>query len=490
MIIAKVNLCDMKKENAQESLNKRALKAGVWYIVSAVLIRGLNFITTPIFSRLLTKQEYGLYSNYSTWLHLLTTVVTLDLFTSVSRAKIDYTDDMDSYVYSMQVLGTLCTGIVYIVFVTFSRQIQAMMELDMKYIHIMFLYLLVAPALTLLQTKERQFLRYKRSVLLTMISSLLSVGMSLLLVFVMEDRFQARVLGSSVTLFVFCLIIYIHNGLRGKKIKKSYWKYGAYISVPLIPHILAGNILSQIDRVVIIKFCGSADNAIYSLGYQSASIVMILGNMINQAWTPWEFQKLHEKRYAEIRKVSKIYIIFSGVFTVLIMLFAPEIVGVFGGSKYRESIQLVPIIMAGIYCWLLYTLFINIENYNKKTFGISVKTIIAAGVNLAANYLLIPRYGYIMAAYTTLASYILLMILHAISAAKLEAGKVYEFKYIFTAFVVVLAISIPIQFVYENRLAHMSSLIAAVSVMAVFAIYYRDKIKTVVLKYINRKSGK
>lgn len=52
-----------------------------------------------------------------------------------------------------------------------------------------------------------------------------------------------------------------------------------------------------------------------------------------------------------------------------------------------------------------YSLYVNIEHYYKKTPYITVNTIIAAASNIVLNFIFIPRYGYIAAAYTTLASY-------------------------------------------------------------------------------------
>ena len=58
-------------KSVQESINKRALKAGIWYTICNFAIRGINFITTPFFTRLISKSDYGLYSNYASWLSLL-----------------------------------------------------------------------------------------------------------------------------------------------------------------------------------------------------------------------------------------------------------------------------------------------------------------------------------------------------------------------------------------------------------------------------------
>ena len=59
--------------------NGRVLKSGVWYTASNFLVKGIVFITTPIFTRLLTKTDFGLYNNYVSWLAIITIIVTTNI---------------------------------------------------------------------------------------------------------------------------------------------------------------------------------------------------------------------------------------------------------------------------------------------------------------------------------------------------------------------------------------------------------------------------
>ena len=54
----------------------------------------------------------------------------------------------------------------------------------------------------------------------------------------------------------------------------------------------------------------------------------------------------------------------------------------------------------------------NIEQYKKKTVGMAIASISAAGLNYLLNMIFIPKFGYIAAAYTTLASFLWLMLIH------------------------------------------------------------------------------
>lgn len=55
-------------------------------------------ITTPIFTRLLTTQEYGEFNVFNSWLSIVTVFVTLNLYNGVfTRGLVKYEEDRDRY---------------------------------------------------------------------------------------------------------------------------------------------------------------------------------------------------------------------------------------------------------------------------------------------------------------------------------------------------------------------------------------------------------
>ena len=83
------------------SNNKKALKSGVWYTASNFLVKSIGFITTPIFTRLLTREDFGLYNNYISWLASITIIVTLNLDSTLISARFDFKDNFDEYILSI-----------------------------------------------------------------------------------------------------------------------------------------------------------------------------------------------------------------------------------------------------------------------------------------------------------------------------------------------------------------------------------------------------
>ena len=147
------------------------LKAGIWYTVSNFVFRGMAFITTPVFTRLLTKGEYGDFSNFASWMSILVIITSCDLQTSIIRSKLEFEDDIDSYIFSMLGLTTLITAFFYVVFLVFDDFIfNSILAIDKKYIHIMFFYLFCAPAYSMFVTKHRAFYKYRVFSIMTGIS--------------------------------------------------------------------------------------------------------------------------------------------------------------------------------------------------------------------------------------------------------------------------------------------------------------------------------
>ena len=62
---------------------RKAIKSGIWFTASNFLIKGIGFITTPIFTRLLTKAEFGEFNNFRTWVNILLILTSLNLESSL-----------------------------------------------------------------------------------------------------------------------------------------------------------------------------------------------------------------------------------------------------------------------------------------------------------------------------------------------------------------------------------------------------------------------
>lgn len=430
-------------------MEKKVIKSGFWYIIGDLLVKCMAFISTPIFARMLTKSEYGSVTNYLAWYTILITITSMNLHSTINRARYDMEKEFDSYIASVLVLGSTNTLLIFVIATVAKSQVVELLAMDWKYVVIMFLVLMVSPAINFFQVCQRFKYNYKLSTAVSLTISISGVILSLVLIFNWSDREIARIIGAHFPIFLAGIIIYLIYICRGRKIRFSFWKYALKICLPYIPHLLALNLLSSMDRVMIKKICGPENAAMYNMAYSCALIIMILLNAMNTAVSPWLGEKLHDEKYDEIHRITKPYVMLFIVPAIAFMLVVPEVLYIMGGKAYIDAkYTLAPLVMSCI-CQFLYCMYVNIEQYEKKTVGMAFASVFSVIVNGVLNFALIPRFGYIAAAYTTLASYLVLLLLHVFLVKQMGLLKVYNNRFIMKMVLVALGVTITMVYLYQ-----------------------------------------
>lgn len=457
------------------SNNTKALKSGVWYTAANFLTSSIGLITTPIFTRLLTKADFGAYSNYTSWLSIFSVLLTLNLGTTFISARFDYKDKFDDYISSSLILSTLTillgTIIVNILYVPFRDKFG----IDRIYLNCMMIYLAMSSAIAMFQTKERYEFKYKISVFVSLLITISTSVLSVLLVTILNDKLEGRIFGAALPTIIVGFIIYIYLLRNSQNIQIKYWKYALPIALPYIPHILSMSLLNSMDRIMITDICGKEQNALYSLAYTCGSIITILVNSMNTAYSPWLGHKLNEdtnESFIEVKKFSRVYI---GVFSFVcigIMLVTPEVLLILGGKQYMESKYVMPPITCGVSCQFLYTMFVSVEQYKKKTVGMAIASVSAALLNYGLNAFFIPRFGYIAAAYTTLAGYLWLLAAHMFLVKRLGYAKTYDYKFVIGVTALLLAITAGVNFIYNYTIIRYAVILVYGGITVFIAVKY------------------
>ncbi len=467
------------------SNNKKALKSGVWYTAANFLMKSLAFITTPIFTRMLSKEQYGAFQNFASWQGIFAVFVTLNLGTTLISARYDFKKDLDRYITSMLALGA-CSVIGFCLICNlFGTFFTDLLALKQQYINLIFVYLLFSPAVDIFQANERFFYRYKMSVFIAVLVAFGTMGLSVWLIYIIQDKLLGRTLGAVIPTVLIGIIIAFYYIKKGKGIYLPYWRYALPICLPYIPHMLSLTLLNAMDKTMITKICGAEDTALYSLAYTCGMIVSLFLTSMNTAYSPWLAEHLDSGNYEEVYAFSKKYILaFSGI-AVGVMIFAPEVLFILGGKDYMNAKYVMPPVSAGCICQFLYTMFVNIEQFMKKTVGMAVASTSAAVLNLVLNLWLIPKFGYIAAAYTTLASYFWLLVFHMILVRRMRLGKIYDYKFILGIVGAVLVFTAAVNYFYFNFTLRI--LLMAVYAGIFLFVLYRNR--QVLLGFLKRDNG-
>ena len=106
------------------------VKVSVAYAVCSILQKCLSFLTLPLFTRLLTTEQYGQYTIYTSWSGILIIFLTLNLSAgSFQTAMIKYEDKRAEYISSIQGICILLSCIFLIIYLPFREIWNRIFEL-------------------------------------------------------------------------------------------------------------------------------------------------------------------------------------------------------------------------------------------------------------------------------------------------------------------------------------------------------------------------
>lgn len=417
----------------RRTLESRPARATLWYVTGHTLQKGLDFLFMPVFALLLTPEEYGAVALFLTWMTIFNSTITLRLDRAVGRARYDYDDRrFRQFLSAIAALGMLTAlaalgGLALLP----GETLATLFRIERR------LVLLAAGAaagLFVIEIVLEVWLYAYRYRLYTVVSlglAILRIVLSIAFIAILPDWLPgvdgalARALGIALVSEGGGLALGAGLLWRGRRpVDRAAWRYALAYSVPLIPHLLAGLLLSQFDRVLIGQYAGLGAAGVYSFAYQIGSVVFVLWAGANRAWVPWFFEQMaREERkgdctaraaiHATVRARASQYTLLFAVVTAVLIVIGPPLARLVTPPEYREGLAIIPVVMAGCFFMLPHTFYVNLEYYEKRTGTISVGTILAAAANIALNVALIPRYGYPAAAWTTVLGYLLLFLFHA-----------------------------------------------------------------------------
>lgn len=448
-----------------------AAKATIWFIFCSVLQKCISMITMPIFTRIMSTEQYGQFSVYSSWLQIFTIITTLRLNYAVfNKGMSKYKDDRDGYTSTMQSITFILTGIVFCVYLLFREQINAITELPTFIMVAIFAELFVTPAIDFWTIRKRYEYIYKPVIARTLLMVFLNSALGIAAVLLSEEKGYARIMTCVFVNICFGACLFVYNCRKGKTLLKlEYVKFAIGFNLPLLLHYFSQYILDQFDRIMIQKMVGFSAAGIYSVAYSAGLVLKIVTQNVNSALVPWQYGKLEKNELAILDSTIINVYAFVGACAVVFSAFAPELMKILASEKYYEAVYVIPPVALSMYFVFLYTSFANVEFFydlNKFTMFISMA---GAAINIVLNYIGIQMFGYIAAAYTTLICYIIFTVAHFLYAEfslrkKLHVDRIFNAKKITLLSLVILAMGILVAFLYE-RIVLRYTLIAVVMVI-------------------------
>ena len=400
-----------------------AAKASFWFVISNVVLKGISFITTPIFTRLLDVYDYGISSVFVTWEGVISIFATLSLAGGVYNvAMTKYEKDVDTVTSSLIGLTAVASISVYAICIIINTVFPRLFELNTGYLVFMWIQTFTNAVTTFWLMRKRFTYDYKKVIAYTFSNAILSPVVAIIAVkFATENKAYAKVIGSGlwgiiVGLAVLFLLVY-----KGKKLyHKEYWKYALKFNVPLLPHYLSQVMLNSADKLMLDFFIGSSATGLYSISHSITGVVGIITQSINSSLIPYTLQAIKKGTIKKLYSVVLGCSVLVAVICEVIVLFAREGILIFATEEYMDAVWFVAPLAFSVQVSFVTGLVGNIVFYYEKTKQMSVATMICAVANIILNYIGIKFFGPYSVGYATLITSFIHFFAYYIIAKKYE----------------------------------------------------------------------
>ena len=481
------------QENQKRGSTGLALKAGLWYVISTFLVKGLSFITTPIFSRLLSREAYGEFSNFASWQALLLIITGAEMQNTVARAYYDYKEDFDGYVSSVTVFSCGFTLLCYALFLLCGDWIYNIVSIPKEFVHILFFMLMFQSCKQIFMARERTLYRYKAVAAISVVNLLIPTVIAVVLVLLAQEsqRLGARIYGfylPSALIGVGCAVVMLR---RGRTFQWKYCKYAIVLSIPLMMHYLTAHLLTSSNTIVTKLVLGAETVSSVSIASSTNHILTILLQAVSGAVTTWLMDNMEQENVKMTRKGTLLYVAGIAAVAIGVMLLAPELIWILGGSKYADSVLLMPGMATAVFVQSVGTVFTIMLTFRKKVFKTAIYTGIVSVLGVAAKYFLLPYGGVMILPLVNIAAFGILMVINYFLVRGCGDGKYVNFKGILAVVAAVCLVMAGSFLLYENNFVRYGVIaVIAIAALAVLYKYRRTVLKLVRAKLKKQKNNK
>lgn len=412
-------------------LNNKFIRGGSLMTLSMIICQAAAYAFNFYALEIMGREGYGQYSIYMKGLSILNILVTVNLSSSIIRGKQEFEEEFGEFFSNIATVGVAFILILWPLFIFLFSKISHMTFMEQYFfldsrnlLIIMGVHSVLLFVFNLYITRLTAEFKYEKQAL---VNFLKTIGTFLVTILIFSsfsgNRFHQRIAGVIILLGVIVLFAFKENKFFTYKIKKKYIAFAVLYSSPLIIHSLGSVLLNFFDEFVIRanensilmngEMLSSGSQGLYTFAYRIGSIITAVWVVFNKLWTPWFFEKMKKEEYQKIKRAAFDYVnIFSFVFLGYLMV-VPE-TRIFTSVDNHSAFIYVPIIAIGCYFVFLNSFLTNIEFYNKKTQYISLGTMVSLVLNVVLNLIMIPRFGPLAAAVTTLISYVVLFFYHVV----------------------------------------------------------------------------
>ncbi len=467
------------------SKEKQLLKNTIIVTIGKISTQLITFLLLPVYTAVLTKEEYGVVDLLNTLVSLFLPIVTLQVEQGLFRYLIDCRNEKNKQI---EIITTVVRFIIIqtIIYIVVFLAIGSFIKNDYKYF--LALNLIVSMFVTIFLQICRGLGDNRRYSIGSFISGSATVVLNVIFIVIFHLGAYGM-LGASLIANLIC-VIYI---FLGEKIYKfiDFKKYNSNImkkiikySIPLVPNMISWWIVDASDRTIISAILGIGKNGIYSAANKFTNVFASLYSVFNLTWTESAAININLPDKNEFfSKILDVTIRFFGSLVLGIISFMPFVFPILINQSFEEAYLQIPILMIGGMFNVLVSFIGSIYVAKKITKEIAKTSIFAAIINITINILLIKKIGLFAASISTLIAYMSMFIYRFIDSKKYVT--LFINKKIVYTMILFLACSIAIYYGSSLKLKILNA-----TVITIYAIIINKNSAGFILQSIRKKVKK
>ena len=401
------------------------LSDSIIYTFLNLLNKAIPFVLFPLIVRMVSIEDFGLYSLFITVESMLMPIVSLNIYAALSSHY--YIDEINIRDYLSTIVFTEFFLILIIVCLSYSipSVVTNKLGLSNKFLSIAIFISGITGIITLISTLfrlERKPWAY----------GAYSIGQSITLLSAIiffckwQPSFDMLIFGRTTYALIFAvisLLILHYSKFLTLTFNKVWFLRAIKFSLPTVLYSISAFLFLSSDRFLIKYFYGTVEVGHYSAIFQLASMISILGMSLNAAWIPWLFENLNKKDEATNIFIVKLsYTLMFGFLSagLIFCVVYPFMAKVILPITYHPYINVAYPLIIGYVFEGVYLIVSPYVFYREKTKYNGLIGVLVAIVNIMLNILLIPILGIQGAAYTVCATWLLLSTLFFIFSYKVH----------------------------------------------------------------------
>lgn len=410
---------------------KKPARASLYYVISGALTKLIGVLSTPIFTRLLSGEEYGSYTLYMSYLGLLTTVSAAAISQQVLyRGFEKYKGEKAGFLVSSLAVGESFSLAVSLVLLMLSPYLS--LSYDMLFA--LSVQLLLDTAINLALASSKHEYGYARVILINLSTAALTPLLAASLTIGGGLGYRGRVYALLILSAAVALPIVIKIMKRARLFDKSKAKYVIKNSFPLIPGAASGAVSAEIDKLMVSAYLGPAALAKYSIAHTVGLGLGFITSSVSSALYPWIIRKLSDGKTDDFTSLLRPALRALCALVCMLCTLVPEIFGLLAPKEYGiAKYSSVPLALCAVPSFASALIGVCIVYAGRSPYT-TLSAFCSVMANLALSTLLIPNLDFIGAGISLLLSNLLSLFVNYILLSRCNMASLIPKSSILTPF--------------------------------------------------------